>query len=389
VVSEDISERKRGEEALRLSEERFRLFIEGVQDYAIFMLSPEGHVVSWNAGAGRIKGYKADEIIGKHFSCFFPQEAVAQGKPEMELQIAREQGHTEHEDWRVRKDGKQFWASVAISALFDNEGSLLGFAKITRDMTERRRIEHALYVKSVQLQDAAKAKDLFLANMSHELRTPLNGIIGFAEFLVDGKPGTLNVKQTEYLGDILNSGRRLLQLISDVLDLARLEAGKIELSPERFALREAIEQVCSITKAMAQKKRIQIEIDVAPELGEVTLDQQRFKQALHNLLSNAIKFSDNGGTVEILAANHEARRFRLVVKDTGIGIKPEDFQRLFREFEQLESGATRRYEGTGLGLALTRKIMELQGGTINVESVVGKGSSFTIELPLVIADINV
>jgi len=387
-ISEDITERKRAEEALRLSEERFRLSVEGVQDYAIFMLSPEGHVASWNAGAERIKGYRADEIIGKHFSCFYPQEAIAQGKPELELQIARAQGHTVDEDWRVRKDGEQFWANVAISALFDSEGALQGFANITRDMTEHRRIECALYNKNVELQDASKAKDRFLANMSHELRTPLNGIIGFAEFLVDGKPGTLNPKQKEYLEDILSSGKHLLQLINDVLDLAKVEAGKMELSPERFALREAIEEVCAVANGIAQKKRIQIEIDVAPELGEVTLDQQKFKQVLYNLLSNAIKFTDDGGKVKILATTHEAHRFRLVVKDTGIGIKAEDVRRLFREFEQLVSGAARCHEGTGLGLALTRKIMELQGGTIGVESEVGKGSSFTIELPLVTADIT-
>ncbi len=267
-----------------------------------------------------------------------------------------------------------------------SKGSLRGFAKITRDMTERKQIERSLYNKNVQLQNAAKAKDRFLANMSHELRTPLNGIIGFAEFLVDGTPGPLNLKQKEYLEDILSSGRHLLQLINDVLDLAKVEAGKMRLSPERFALREALKEACAVAKPLAQKKRIQIEIGVAADLREVTLDEQKFKQVLYNLLSNAIKFTSDGGKVEVLAANHGANRFRLVVRDTGIGIKSEDIGRLFLEFEQLESGATRRYEGTGLGLALTRKILELQGGTIGVESEVAKGSSFTIELPLIAAE---
>jgi signal transduction histidine kinase len=249
-------------------------------------------------------------------------------------------------------------------------------------------LEQRVLERTVQAETANRMKSEFLANMSHELRTPLNGIIGFAEFLVDGKPGTLNPKQKEYLEDILNSGKHLLQLINDVLDLAKVEAGKMELSLERFALREAIEEVCAVAKPIAQKKSIQIEVDVAPDLSDVTLDQQKLKQILYNLLSNAVKFTDDGGKVEIRATMHDAHCFKMVVKDTGIGIKPEDLQRLFKDFEQLESGGSRRYEGTGLGLALTRKIVELLGGTIGVESEVGKGTSFTIELPLVTAGVT-
>ena len=218
--------------------------------------------------------------------------------------------------------------------------------------------------------------------MSHELRTPLNGIIGFAEFLADGKPGALNPKQKEYLEDILNSGRHLLQLINDVLDLAKVEAGKMELSLEAFSLRKAIEEVCAVARPIAQKKSIRVSVDVAPQLGDVTLDQQKFKQVLYNLLSNAVKFTDDGGRVDIIARPHEEDSFKLAVADTGIGIKAEDLGRLFTEFEQLESGASRRYEGTGLGLALTRRIVELQGGTIGVESELGKGSTFTVVLPV-------
>ncbi|MDB6027774.1 MAG: sensor signal transduction histidine kinase [Verrucomicrobiales bacterium] len=236
-------------------------------------------------------------------------------------------------------------------------------------------------VRSEQSESANLAKSQFLANMSHELRTPLNAIIGFAEFLGDGKPGPLNPKQKEYLGDILNSGKHLLQLINDVLDLSKVEAGKMKLNLESFTLVQAVEEVCAVAKPMAQKKSIRVTVRIPSEINLVTLDQQKFKQILYNLISNGIKFTDDGGEVEISAAPIERDQFKLSVRDTGIGIQQEDIKRLFREFEQLEAGTARRYEGTGLGLALTRKLVELHGGVIGVESEVGKGSTFSVILP--------
>jgi signal transduction histidine kinase len=257
------------------------------------------------------------------------------------------------------------------------------------EIAERTKVERVLHDRNIELQNAAEAKDRFLANMSHELRTPLNGILGFAEFLVDGKPGKVNPKQKEYLEDILNSGRHLLQLISDVLDLAKVGAGKMELNVEKFLFSKAIEEVCAVTKPIAQKKSIQIEVHIAPEISEVTLDKQKLKQILYNLLSNAIKFNHEGGKVSIRAESYHPARVKLVVNDTGVGIKAEDSGRLFKEFEQLDSGASRHYEGTGLGLALTRKIVELQGGTIEMQSEVGRGSTFTVILPLVLNEANI
>ena len=251
------------------------------------------------------------------------------------------------EGWRVRKDGQQFWANVVITALLDKDGCLQGFAKITRDLTERHRAERVLSDKNIELQNAIDAKVRFLANVSHELRTPLNGILGFAECLVDGKPGTLNPKQKEYLEDILNSGKHLLELINDVLDLIRFGGGKMVLNPEQFSLRKTIEEVCAVAKPIADKK-----------------------------------------TIHTSGGRCAGARFKLEVKDTGIGIKGEDLQRIFQEFEQVDSGMRRGYEGTGLGLALTRKLVELQGGTIGVESEVGRGSLFTVVLPLVLAETN-
>jgi signal transduction histidine kinase len=244
-----------------------------------------------------------------------------------------------------------------------------------RDVTERKRFEETL-------REANRLKSEFLANMSHELRTPLNGIIGFSEFLVDEKPGSLNHKQKEYLNDVLSNGRHLLQLINDVLDLSKVEAGKMALFPEAFSVRKAIEEVCSALAPMADKKSVSIRREVDPAVDSVTLDQQKFKQVLLNLLSNAVKFTGDGGSVDIVVMPHGSGRLRLQVRDTGIGIRREDVGKLFVEFQQLDSGATRLYQGTGLGLALSKKIVELQMGSIGVESEVGKGSTFTVILPV-------
>jgi signal transduction histidine kinase len=218
--------------------------------------------------------------------------------------------------------------------------------------------------------------------MSHELRTPLNGIIGFTEFLVDEKPGALNLKQKEYLSDVLNSARHLLQLINDVLDLAKVEAGKMELHPEVFPVRKAIEEVTAVIKGIAHKKHIAIGVEIGAGLDAVLLDQHKFKQVLYNLLSNAVKFTDDGGKVDIQARHVDPDQLEVQVRDTGIGIKIEDINRLFTEFEQLDTGTARRFEGTGLGLALTKKIIEFQGGHISVESEPCKGSTFSVVLPI-------
>lgn len=281
----------------------------------------------------------------------------------------------------LRRDGTEFPVEISLSPLETEDGRLVSGA--IRDISDRKRTEHALHEKNIELENAAQAKNKFLANMSHELRTPLNGIIGFAEFMVDGKPGPINERQREYLNDILNSGQHLLQLINDVLDLAKVEAGKMVLSPETFVLRSAIAEVCAVAKPLAQLKNSKLDIKVAYDLAEVTIDQQKFKQVLYNLVSNAIKFTDDHGAIKISAERHGDDMFELSVEDTGIGISQTDMGRLFKEFEQLESGTSRHYEGTGLGLALTRRMVELQGGTISVASEPNAGSRFTVILPLV------
>jgi PAS domain S-box-containing protein len=372
---------------LREREDSMRLIIESLQEYAIFLLDANGRVATWNGGAERIQGYRTDEIIGKHFSCFYLEEDVAAGKPAKALRDALIKGQAQDEGWRVRKDGQRFWAKVITSRVLDHDGRLLGFSKVTRDRTERRQMELALQEKNIELQKMVEARDLFLANMSHELRTPLNGIIGFAEFLADEKPGPVNPKQKEYLEDILQSGKHLLHVINDVLDIAKVEAGKMELTVEAFSIGKAIDDVYAALELTAQKKVLQITIQLDPDFDEVMLDRNRFKQVLYNLFSNAVKFTDDGGSVEVVTSKIDQDRFRLVVADTGIGIKPEDLKRLFKQFEQINPGQ-RRGQGTGLGLALTRRIVELQSGTIDVESEFGKGTKFTIVLPIVLPPLD-
>jgi signal transduction histidine kinase len=217
--------------------------------------------------------------------------------------------------------------------------------------------------------------------MSHELRTPLNGIIGFSEILVDGKVGALNATQKEYLGDVLASGRHLLRLINGVLDLSKIEAGRMDLLPETFVLRAAIDEACAVATNAASDKSIHLLVDVAADIAEVTLDRHKFMQILYNLLSNAFKFSNKDGQVE-LGAYRQGDTLRLDVRDSGVGIRAEDLPKLFAEFQQLDSGAARRQQGTGLGLALTRRLAELHGGSVHVESTAGVGSCFTVILPM-------
>jgi PAS domain S-box-containing protein len=370
-------------ETLRESEEQLRLFVESAEGYACCMLSPEGLVVSWNGGAARVLGYHAERIIGRNFSCFYPAELIELGNPEWDLRTAEEQGHSEDEGWRLREDGQRFWASLLITVLFTHDGLLRGFAMVMRDLTQQHLAE-AMHYENIDLQNAAEAKNRFLASMSHELRTPLNGIIGFADFLVDGKPGNINAKQKEYLEEISNSGKHLLVLITDILELAKAGAGEMKFDRVKFSLRQAIEEACALARPIALKKSVRIEVNVSAQLDEVTLDPQKFKQVLYSLFSNAIKFNHNGGKVEIRAEPHGPERFRLTVSDNGVGITAEDIGKLFKNFEQVKSGASRPYEGAGLGLALARKIVELQGGTIGVESQIDKGSSFSVVLPLVV-----
>src|SRR6266852_8205153 len=379
AVMSDITDRKRAEEVLRQSEERFRLLVSEVTDYAILMLDPEGRIASWNAGAERIKGYKAREIIGQHFSRFYPTEDVERGKPAHELKVAGEQGRFEDEGWRVRKDGSRFWANVVITAMRDGTGRLRGFAKVTRDITEHKRTQELLVQAQEEAVRASKFKDQFLSTMSHELRTPLNAVLGFSDLLADERYGLLNDRQRRYVGHINTGGKHLLKLISDILDLSRIEAGRMELTREDVAVAAAFAEVISALYPLAEKKSQALLQEVEPNL-HVHADAMRFKQVLTNLVGNAIKFTPEGGRIKLVARQVDDQ-VRIEVRDNGPGIAPEEQQRIFEAFFRLAQTGNAR-EGTGLGLAITARLVELHGGKLEIESKPGDGTCFYFSLPL-------
>ena len=245
---------------------------------------------------------------------------------------------------------------------------------LQKEITERQNAERLLV-------EANRLKSEFLANMSHELRTPLNGIIGFSELLIDEKVGTLNETQKEFISHSLSGGRHLLKLINDILDLSKIEAGRVELTPETFPLAAALQEVYAAVSLMAMQKGIAVEQSVSPALSDVTLDRQKFKQIMFNLLSNAVKFTDDGGKVSVDIGSQHPNVLNIQVRDTGVGIKSEDLGKLFIEFNRIDSPMARRHGGTGLGLSLTKKLVELQRGSIAVASDWGKGSVFTVLLP--------
>jgi PAS domain S-box-containing protein len=376
-------ERSVRERTLAESEQRLRLMLESVVDYAIFMLDRDGRIATWNAGAQRIKGYSAEEIIGEHFSRFYPRDDVAAGKPVHALGTAAREGRYEEEGWRVRKDGSAFWASVVISAVRDDKGRPLGFAKVTRDLTERKRTEAELVRAKVEAEKASESKSQFLANMSHELRTPLNSLLILARLLSDNSGKNLNDKQVRFAQTIYASGTDLLALINDLLDLAKIESGAVTAlhmgATPLTDLRDELERTFG---EVAREKKLEFRIGIAPDLPEtVRTDATRLKQILKNLLANAFKFTREGA-VELRMQAREPASIAFSVSDTGIGIPKDKQQIIFEAFQQADGSTSRQYGGTGLGLSISRELARLLGGRLELESEPGRGSTFTLVLPL-------
>ena len=397
----------------------YRLLVEQVQDYAIFALDTTGHVLSWNAGAQRFQGYTAEEIIGQHFSVFYPQEARDSKFPDTELEVAARVGRFEDEGWRVRKDGTQFWANVVITALRDGEGELVGFAKVTRDLTERRegelcaiegarrlaaeetarqlaeeravalsRLLEQLRTQAAELErrraeaDAAnRTKGDFLAAMSHELRTPLNAIDGYAELLELGIHGPVTEPQLDALRRIRRSQRHLLGIIDDLLNFSRAEAGRLTYEITPLPVAELAEAVVAMVAPQAEARGVALPRPAVPPDAVALGDRTKVEQILINLLSNSLKFTPRGGTIRV-DGGAEGAWVRIHVRDTGIGIPPDRLEDVFEPFVQVGRTLSRQVEGTGLGLAISRDLARGMGGDLRLgESEEGAGSTFVLELP--------
>jgi two-component system, sensor histidine kinase and response regulator len=496
---------------LQKSELRFRLFVDGVQDYAILNLDPEGRVSSWNAGARHIKGYEESEVIGKHFSIFYTPEDIAKGHPARELEIARREGQYKEEGIRVRKDGSPIWAEVLITAILTPQRDLLGYAKLTRDISDRKRMEQAArervaevenanqrfelmaegasvgiwdwknvkepevywsprfykllgyregeipstvdsyaqlihpedrqesliaysrvlsagavsnreyrlrtksgeyrwflssgslardqdgkpyrMVGSIQdihtrklleqkLREAVNARSMFLANMSHEIRTPMNGIIGMTSLLLQSE---LSENARDYVDTLRRSSEVLLSLLNDILDLSKIEAGKVIIEKQSFDIRGTVETAIALFSEAANDKRIYLSSVVYPSVPKLVIgDGTRFQQILSNLVSNAIKFTDAGEVSIQVAAEQSVTDHVLVtldVTDTGIGMPPHVMANLFTPFVQGDNSTTRRFGGTGLGLSISKKLAQLMGGDIEVASELCEGSRFRVCIP--------
>ncbi len=386
-MSRNPAEPRRAEELLRRSEEQVRLLVESVKDYAIFMLDPEGHISSWNSGAERIKGYHATEVIGRHFSLFYPPEAVAARHPEHELEIATREGRYEEEGWRVRKDGELFWANVVITAVHDPEtGVLRGFAKVTRDLTERRRIEAQAHEESLRAeatQRALEQRDEFISVAAHELRTPLTTLTlkvqGVTQALHkagrDADAGTIP-RLAGRLDDALLQIQRLGELVERLLDVSRIVQGKLVMELEATDLAQMVEHVVDDFRGPAEHAGCELRFSASGD-GVGRWDPTRLEQAVVNVLSNAIKYGGGQPIEVVVEATDDEVRLR--VTDHGIGIAAADMERIFTRFER--AAPTRHYGGLGLGLYITKNIVEAHSGAIHVSSVPGESTTFTIELP--------
>jgi PAS domain S-box-containing protein len=382
-VTRDLTARRRADEELRVSEERFRVLVQSVKDYGIFMLDPDGRVASWNEGARRIKGYEAAEILGRHFSVFYPADVAASGHPDRELAIARQEGRYEEEGWRVRKDGTRFWASVIITALFGRHGTLIGFAKVTRDLTERRIAQQREIEDARRLAEAEasnRAKTGFLAAMSHELRTPLNAIAGYAQLMQEGVGGEVSEQHREYLARIRSSQQHLLGIVNDLLNYSRVEAGGITYEREPVAAREVVNSVMAMVTPQVERKRLRLEHGTCPPDVVAIADRLKVEQIVLNLLTNAVKFTPEGGTISVFCGR-DGRMVRIVVRDNGPGIPADKLEAIFDPFVQLGRTLTSTHEGAGLGLAISRDLARAMNGDVRVESVEGYGATFTLSLP--------
>jgi len=371
----EMTERARTDDVLhREGEIRLRLLIESIHDYAIFMLDPDGRIASWNSGAERITGWREDEIVGRHFSTFYPDEDIRAGKCDLELAVAAEIGRFEDEASRLRKDGSRFWANVVISAVRDESGRLIGFAKVTRDLTERRQVERERAAR-LAAEQASRAKDEFIAVLAHELRTPLAPIVNAVQL------ARLRGYDSPELEVVERQTQHLVRLVEDLLDVPRITRGKLELNLERVEIAQVVSQAIEMAAPVLEQRHHIVDIDVPRQGCAVMGDRFRLAQVLSNLLTNAAKYSEPHGRIAVAAAA-AGGRVRITVRDRGIGIEPAMLSSIFDGFVQDDGARNRSMGGLGLGLSIVRSLVQLHRGRVVARSQGrGTGSEFEVELP--------
>jgi PAS domain S-box-containing protein len=407
----DITERKRAETRLAESEQKYRELVE-LANSIILRWNTAGKITFLNEYGQRFFGYAAAEIIGRHVVGTIVPPTDTAGRDLnrfIEEVCVTPDAFDKSVNENMRRGGERVWIAWTNRVLRDPRNQVVEILSVGTDVSKQRQAETALRVLNqtlelevaertsdlqaalVRAEEADRVKSAFLATMSHELRTPLNSIIGFTGIILQGLAGPLNAEQSKQLGMVRGSARHLLELINDVLDISKIEAGQLEVHAAPFRLPDSLERVTALVRPMAEKKGLTLSIVAPPDLGEMISDRRRVEQILINLVNNAIKFTEHGGvtvTAEIIPDHRplpdEAPRpvVRLRVADTGIGIKPGNLAVLFQPFRQVDTGISRQHEGTGLGLAICRRLATLLGGEIYASSEWGKGSEFTVILPL-------
>ena len=358
----------------RSVEERFRALVSSVKDYAIFMLDPSGNIETWNTGAEQTKGYRADEIIGQHMSRFYTPEDLARGLPAKLLAQAVRDGRVESEGWRVRKDGTRFWADVVITALLDDRGRLMGFAKVTRDLTERLRAQEE-QLRLAHAEEAVRLRDEFLSIAAHELRTPLSAVQLQLQALLE-RPDGIDPRTRAKIERACRSGERLVALVDTLMDVSRITSGSFTLNPTQFDLTVAVQDVVDRFREHALRAGSVVTVRSEGVL-EGRWDRLRLEQVVTNLLGNALKYAA-GAPVEIGLSGNE-QEVTVTVSDAGPGIPESEWERIFLRFERAAS--MRNFGGLGLGLYVARQIVEGHGGDIRLARPSPKGAHFVIRLP--------
>jgi PAS domain S-box-containing protein len=367
--------------------ELYKLLVDNVQDYAIFFMDSGGYIRTWNKGAQKNKGYSADEIIGKHFSTFYLQKDRDKHKPEHDLELALKYGRVEDEDWRIRKDGTTFWANVAITSLYDSKETLIGFAKVTRDLTLRKEREEDLKQTNIMLKKQRRdfqllnaSRDEFISLASHQLRTPATGVKQYVGMLIEGFTGTLEPSQQELLEKAYESNERQLRIISDLLKVAQVDAGKVRPTKNTTDMHELIASILNEQHDTFLKRRQAINYDKPVGMIKAKVDGNLIRMVLENIINNASKYSHENTSIAVILREAQGA-VHIDVKDEGVGILESDIPRLFEKFSRIDNDLSTHVGGSGLGLYWAKKIVDLHNGTITTVSSLNVGTTFSIILP--------